>query len=153
MRGTVAGGPSSRSPHPSATAADVMGVALTTVEPNAHLAAAAYLMKHARARALVVVDGEQANRPVGLITDADVCHAVADGKDVNDVRIEDLMTMSPTVIQSGTTIRDAANLMMAGHFRHLPVVDETGLAGMVDIEDICRALLDRPSLESRPPSE
>ena len=151
MRGTVAGGPSSQSPQPSGTAADVMGVALTTVEPYAHVAAAAYLMKHAGARALVVVDGEQANRPVGLITEADVCHAVADGKDVNDVRIEDLMTMSPTVIQSRTTIRDAANLMMAGHFRHLPVVDETGLAGMVDIEDICRTLLDRPSRESRPP--
>lgn len=100
----------------------------------------------------MVVDGEQANRPVGLIAEADVCHAVADGKDVNDVRIKDLMTMGPIVIQSSTTIRDAANIMMAGHFRHLPVVDETGLADMVDIEDICRALLDRPSLESRPPS-
>lgn len=152
MIGSVAGGPSSQSPHPSATAADVMGVALTTVEPNAHLAAAAYLMKHAGARALVVVDGEQTNRPVGLITEADVCHAVADGKAVNDVRIEDLMATSPTVIQSRTTIRDAANLMMAGHFRHLPVVDQTGLAGMVDIEDICRALLDRPSPESWPPT-
>jgi len=33
--------------------------------------------------------------------------------------------------------------MTSGHFRHLPVVDDTGLAGIVDIADVCRALLER----------
>jgi CBS domain-containing protein len=145
--------PSSGSPHAPATAADVMRPALTTVEPDAHLAAAAYLMKHARTTSLVVVDDEQAKRPVGLITEADVAHAVADGKDVNDVRIRDLMTMSPTVINATTTIRDAARSMVAGHFRHLPVVDGDGVVGMVDIADVCRALLDPSTMESlRPPA-
>ena len=145
--------PSSGSPHAPATAADVMRPALTTVEPDAHLAAAAYLMKHARATSLVVVDDEQAKRPVGLITEADVAHAVADGKDVNDVRIRDLMTMSPTVIKATTTIRDAARSMVAGRFRHLPVVDGDGVVGMVDIADVCRALLDPSTMESvRPPA-
>jgi CBS domain-containing protein len=65
---------------------------LRTVEAGAHLAAAAYLMKHAGATALVVVDGNEPKRPVGLITAADVTRAVADGKNVNDVRIHDLMT-------------------------------------------------------------
>ena len=32
--------------------------------------------------------------------------------------------------------------MMAGHFRHLPVVDDSGLVGIVDIADVSRALLD-----------
>ena len=72
--------PSSRAP---ATAADIMRPALTTVEGQAHLAAAAYLMKHAGATALVVVDDEQAKHPIGLITDADIAEAVADGRDVN----------------------------------------------------------------------
>jgi CBS domain-containing protein len=33
--------------------------------------------------------------------------------------------------------------MMSGHFRHLPVVDDAGLVGIVDIIDVCRALVDR----------
>jgi CBS domain-containing protein len=32
--------------------------------------------------------------------------------------------------------------MTTGHFRHLPVVDDSGLTGIVDIRDVCRALLD-----------
>jgi len=136
----------------SMTAGDVMRPALTTVEPNAHLAAAAYLMRHAHATSLVVVDGDQADRPVGLITEADVVRAVADGKDANDVRIEDLMTTHPTVIPAATPIRNAARSMIAGHFRHLPVVDDTRLVGMVDIGDICAALLDPPAPRSSPPA-
>lgn len=134
--------PSSGAP---TTAADVMQPAVTTVEADAHLGAAAYLMKHAGATALVVVDDEQAKRPVGLITDADIAEAVADGKDVNEVRIHDLMTTHPTVITATTSITDAARSMVSGHYRHLPVVGDAGLIGMVDIEDVCRALLDAPA--------
>jgi predicted transcriptional regulator len=65
---------------------------------------------------------------------------VADGKDVNDVRIRALITAHPTVINAGTSIRDAARSMVTGHFRHLPVVGEAGLIGMVDITDVCAAL-------------
>jgi CBS domain-containing protein len=148
MTGSAAQRPSPQGSQSSVTAADVMRPALTTVEPHAHLAAAAYLMKHAHATSLVVVDGEHASRPVGLITEADVVHAVADGKDVNDVRIEDVMTTGPKVIPATTTIRDAARSMIAGHLHHLPVVDGEGLVGMVDIGDICGALLDPPALAS-----
>jgi CBS domain-containing protein len=122
-----------------------MQQAVTTVEANAHLAAAAYLMKHAEATALVVIDGEQAKRPVGLITDADITQAVADGTDVNEVRIHELMTTNPTVIIATTGIQDAARVMVTGHFRHLPVVGDTGLIGMVDIGDVCRALIEPPT--------
>ncbi len=144
MTGASAQQPSSQPPDTSGTAADVMQPAVTTVEANAHLAAAAYLMKHAGATALVVVDDELANRPVGLITDADIAEAVADGKDVNDVRIHDIMTVHPIVITATTSIRDAARSMVTGHFRHLPVVGDAGLIGMLDIGDVCRALLDSP---------
>jgi CBS domain-containing protein len=117
----------------------------TTVEQQAHLAAAAYLMRHAGATALVVLDDEKTKRPIGLITEADIVHAVADGKDLNDVRIRDVMTERLTFRNATTSIRDAAETMMTGHFRHLPVVDDTGLIGMVGIEDLCRALLFQPS--------
>ena len=54
-------------------------------------------MKRAGATAVVVLDDDHARRPIGVITEADVVQAVADGKDVNDVRIRHLMTNSPTV--------------------------------------------------------
>jgi CBS domain-containing protein len=43
------------------------------------VAAAAYLMKHAGTTALIVVDA-QTGQPAGIITEADVAHAIADGK-------------------------------------------------------------------------
>ena len=64
-----------------ATAADIMRPPLTTVEQADHVAAAAYLMKHAGTTALMVLDAR--TEPAGIITEADIAHAVADGKDVN----------------------------------------------------------------------
>jgi CBS domain-containing protein len=121
---------------------------LTTVEQDDHAAAAAYVMKHAGATALVVVD-EWTGQPLGIITEADIAHAVADGKDLGSVRIHDLMTTHPTVINTTTSVQDAAKTMTSGHFRHLPVVGDAGLVGMVDIVDVCRVLID--SVISRQP--
>jgi CBS domain-containing protein len=104
------------------------------------VAAAAYLMEHAGATALVIVD-PRTGRPAGIITETDITHAVADGKNLNDVRIHDLMTAGPVVIDKTTTILAAARTMTGGRFRHLPVVSDDGLVGMVDITDVCRALL------------
>src|SRR5580704_13632744 len=124
-----------------ATAGDIMRPPLTTVEQADHVAAAAYLMKHAGTTALMVLDA-RTGQPAGIITEADIAHAVADGKDVNSTRISELMTTSPIVITTTTSVRDAAKLMTGGHFRHLPVVGDAGLAGIIDITDVCRALLE-----------
>ncbi len=124
-----------------ATAADIMRPPLTTAEKNDHVAAAAYLMKHAGVTALVVLDA-QVGQPIGIITEADIAHAVADGKDVNSTRISALMTARPTVIGTTTSVRAAADVMTSGHFRHLPVMGDAGLVGIVDITDVCRALLE-----------
>ena len=124
-----------------ATVGDVMRPPLTTVDQNDHVAAAAYLMRHAGATALVVLDG-QSNRPLGIITEADIVHTVADGRDVNEVRIRDVMTTGPTMVTADTGIPEAAKTMTTGHFRHLPVVGDGGLTGIVDIRDVCQALLD-----------
>jgi CBS domain-containing protein len=140
--------PSSWRSQTAATVAGIMRPSLTTVEPNDHVAAAAYLMKHAGATALVIVDA-QTGQPVGIITETDITHAVADGKDLNEVRIHDLMTAGPVVIDATTSIRAAAQTMTEARLRHLPVVSESGLVGVVDITDVCRALLD-PDLSRLP---
>jgi CBS domain-containing protein len=138
---TAAPAQTSSSPPAEGTVAQVMRPALTTAELRDHVAAAAYLMKHAGTTALVVLDA-QTGQLAGILTDTDVAHVVADGKDANDVRILAAMTPDPTVVHATSSIRQAAELMMAGHFRHLPVVDDSGLVGIVDIADVSRALLD-----------
>jgi IMP dehydrogenase len=123
----------------AATVADIMRPPLATVTQYDHVAAAAYLMKHTGTTALMVVDA-QAGQPAGIITETDVAHAIADGKDANDVRVKAVMTTRPAILTT-TTIRDAATTMTARHFRHLPVTGDAGLLGVADITDVCRALL------------
>jgi CBS domain-containing protein len=135
---------------PLATVADIMRPPVTTVDQNDHVGAAAYLMKRADATALIVTQA-QSGQPVGIITDADISHAVADGKNPNDVRIYQQMTARPTVVNTTTSIRDAAKVMTSGRFRHLPVMGDTGLVGIVDITDVCRALLEADA--SGPPAD
>src|ERR1700735_3361768 len=93
-----------------ATAADVMRPPLTTVEQQAHVAAAGYLMKHAGAAGLLVLAAET-GQPAGIITQADIARAVADEKDVNSVRIYEQMTPRPTVITTTTSVREAAAVL------------------------------------------
>lgn len=119
-----------------------MQPALSTVEPNDHVAAAAYLMRQAGATALVVVDDEQAKRPIGLITEADIVEAVAADKDLHDLKIRALMTSAPVVVTAGTSLYEAARSMVTRHFRHLPVVADSSLIGMVGIGEVCQAMLD-----------
>ena len=143
------------SARPLVTVADIMHPPVTTVVQNDHVAAAAYLMKRADATALIVTQA-QTGEPIGIITDADVSHAVADGKNPNDVRIHQLMTARPTVVNTTTSVRDAAEVMTSGHFRHLPVIGNAGLVGIVDITDVCRALLDiseAAAATEEPPSD
>jgi CBS domain-containing protein len=129
------------SSHPraaAATVADVMRTPLTTVGQHDHAAAAVYLMKHAGTAALLVVNA-QTGQPAGVITQADVARAIADGKDVNDVWVDAVTTTRPALITT-TSIRDAAEMMTTRHFRHLPVGGDAGLLGVVDVIDVCQAL-------------
>ena len=123
----------------AATVADLIRPPLTTVNRHDHVAAAAYLMKHAGATTLLVTDA-QTGRPTGIITQADIARAIADGKDTNDTWVDAVMTTRPAITTT-TSIRDAATIMTTRHCRHLPVAGDAGLLGMVDIIDVCRALI------------
>ena len=134
--------PAQKSPfHPRAavaTVTDVIRAPLTTVNQYDHVAAAAYLMKHAGTTALMVVNA-QTGQPAGIITEADVARAIADGKDLNDIRVHAVMITRPAITTT-TSIRDAAEIMTTTHFRHLPAAGDAGLLGVIDITDVCRAL-------------
>ena len=131
--------------HRTITAADVMQPVPTTVEPEAHLAAAAYLMRQAGASALVVLRDERTRTPVGIVTDTDVAHAVADGRSVEETRVRDVLQDELITVRPDVPVVEAAERMVRAGVRHLPVADEGGLLGMLDISTACRALLDTSS--------
>jgi CBS domain-containing protein len=89
-----------------------------------------------------MVGDARTGQPVGIITKADIARAIADGKDVNDVWVDAVMTTRPP-LTAMTSIRDAAKIMTARHYRHLPVTGDAGLIGVVDITDVCRELYRR----------
>ena len=130
---------SSRSRAAAAIVADVMRPPMTTVGHHDHAAAAAYLMKHAGTTALVVVNPQTGQR-VGIVTEADVAQAIADGRDINEAWVDAVMTTRPAVT-TATSIRHAAKIMTTRHLRHLPVAGDAGLLGVVDLVDVCRALI------------
>ena len=142
MKQNMPGAPAQKSPFQpraaAATVTDVMRPPLTTAGQYDHVAAAAYLMKHAGTTALMVVNA-QTGQPAGIITQADVARATAHGKDLNDIRVHAVMTTRPAV-NTKTSIRDAATIMTTRRFRHLPVTGGAGLLGVIDITDVCRAL-------------
>ena len=135
-------GESTRAQHDVLTVGQVMRPPATTVETRAHVAAAAYLMKRSRDTALVVVSNDSIRSPLGIITDADVSQAVADGRDLEQVRVGDLIKgRDPVTVGPDTPIEAALRLMLDTVHHHLVVVENAGCVGIVDMTDLCRALL------------
>ena len=135
----------SSSPAPTSlqqtTVGDVMRPATTTVETDAHLASVAYLMKRAGDSALVVAPEDGVGGPVAVITDAHIAQAVADGRNLDETRINSLGLPRPACVDPSTPVTEAAERMLAERVDHLPVVSEDRVLGLVDLTAICRTLL------------
>jgi CBS domain-containing protein len=118
--------------------ADHMTRALLSLGANATLGEAAAKMAERGVGAVVVLEGE---RIVAILTERDVLKAVAAGQDGN-ASVTDWMTRHPDTIEPGDTTDHAASLMIHGGFRHLPVVEEGKVVGIVSIRDLMRVALD-----------
>jgi CBS domain-containing protein len=130
-----------RSSNLAPTVAEVMRPATTTVESGAHLAGAAYLMKHSGDTALVITTSDAHPRPIAVLTDTDISQAVADGRNLEETRISDLPPRDPVVVDPGTDVLSAARTMLLHRIHHLPVVENGRLVGIVDMADVCRPLV------------
>lgn len=111
---------------------------LLTVPADATLGEAAAKMAERAVGAVVVLDGE---RIAAILTERDVMRAVAAGKD-GSAPVSEWMTRHPDTIEPADTTDHAASLMIHGGFRHLPVVDEGKVVGIVSIRDLMRVALD-----------
>ncbi len=111
----------------------------TTIEPDAHLAAAAYLIEHFH-DSLVVVTGDT-HEPVAVITDAEITRAIAHGRSLENTRISQFVAANPVTVQADVVAEDAARLMLSQGVQHLPVVEGRRLVGMVELADLCRVII------------
>jgi CBS domain-containing protein len=95
-----------------------------------------------RIGAVLVLD--DAGGLAGIVSERDVVKALAaKGTELHTLEARDVMTANVTTVAPGTTINAAMELMDRGYFRHLPVVDEGALVGIISVRDVVRARIDR----------
>ncbi len=111
---------------------------LLDVTPATTLADAAKKMSGGRVGAVIVLED---GGLLGILTERDVLRAVGEGR-VEGSTVADWMTSDPETIEPTESTDMAATLMIHGGFRHLPVVEEGRVVGIVSIRDLMRVVLD-----------
>jgi CBS domain-containing protein len=111
---------------------------LLAVDPETRLDEAARRMASRGVGAVLVLSGD---RLAGILTERDLLKAVAGGYKP-DACVADWMTRHPETIESSDSTDHAAALMIHGGFRHLPVVDEGRVVGILSIRDLMRVALE-----------
>ncbi len=126
-------------------AGDICTRDVVTVREFDELTAAAQLMRDKHVGYLVVVApmvDESAFKPVGVITDRDIVVAVvAKETDPRSLRVGDLMSRQPVVVDQGASISAALGEMRRIGVRRMPIVGRNGsLVGVLSLDDILGAL-------------
>jgi len=127
------------------------GYVIRSINQDAALADAVRLMVEYGIGSLMVVDAEN---PISIITERDVLGA-ADGQlqDFTAIRVRDVMARQLVTCDSTFDMNEAMDLMTNNvtgrRIRHLPVVDDGKLTGVVSIGDIVHALLKEARFENR----
>jgi signal-transduction protein with cAMP-binding, CBS, and nucleotidyltransferase domain len=115
-----------------------MSTELLTVEPTLPLTEVAKRMVAKDVGAVLVFDDDGL---CGILTERDVLRAVADGLD-DATLARDRMTVHPETLDADDTTEHAAVLMIHGGFRHLPVIEQGEVVGVLSIRDLMRVVLE-----------
>jgi CBS domain-containing protein len=126
---------------------------IATVRMNETVAIAAQLMRASNVSALVVKDvvRTEGNTAVGMFTERDIVRAIADhGAAGINMKISQLISIQQLVsCSSNDTLADVRHLMNKNHIRHLPVIDDYSLCGVISIRDISTAFDDEAMAGAR----
>ncbi len=123
------------------------GYEVVSIEPGADLAAAARLLAERRIGAALVLGADR--RIVGVISERDIVRALAQrGADVLEEPVSRTMTREVETCTERETVAAIMGRMTAGKFRHLPVVEQGRVIGLVSIGDIVKYRLDQMERES-----
>lgn len=109
---------------------------VATVAPDATLASIAATLAEKKIGAVVVVEGGAIR---GIVSERDIVRAVARrGGDVLSKSAREWMTVDVVTCRPEDTINEVMQTMTSGRFRHLPVVENGKLGGIVSIGDVVK---------------
>jgi len=126
----------------------VKGRRLVTVSAKSSIADAIRTMHAEKIGAVLVPDAEGC--PVGIFTERDVVRLHASGdRDFETLAVEARMTCSIVAGRLSMSVDEALGLMTERRFRHLPVVEEGKLLGLVSIGDLVKVKLEETAQEAQ----
>jgi CBS domain-containing protein len=109
---------------------DVMRTDYISVEPTDTLGEVAARMVDARTGSAIVKDY---GRMIGILTERDMLKAMAGRVHTSEARVREWMTPDPITATPETAVDDAAQTMIANGFRHLPVLENGAVVGVVSL--------------------
>jgi CBS domain-containing protein len=113
------------------------GSEVLTIEPTKKLADAARVLAERKIGALVVTGADR--RVVGIVSERDIVQDLAaHGPQSLDLPLTDVMTRKVVTCSEADTVSSVMERMTAGKFRHLPVVDQGRLVGIISIGDVVK---------------
>ncbi|MFB6234309.1 MAG: CBS domain-containing protein [Halopenitus sp.] len=116
------------------TVEDVMSTPLETISKDATVREAAQKMREEDISALVVTTS-----PRAIVSSTDVLDAVADGADVTELLVSDVMTTEVETVAPDLYMEEVAAMMTNYEINHLPVVDDD-YVGMISSTDVTAQL-------------
>jgi CBS domain-containing protein len=115
------------------------GSQVWTIEPQATVYEALKFMAEKEIGALVVVED---GRVVGIFSERDYARKVIlEGKSSKETHVEDIMTNRVITVTPDTTVDACMGLMTDRHIRHLPVIDNSNLVGVISIGDVVKSII------------
>lgn len=116
------------------------GSAIFSIAPDVPVLEAIKHMAEHRIGALVVMRGDQL---VGVISERDYARKVIlQGRSSSQTAVSDIMTSTPLTVGPDTDVFDCMRLCTSSRIRHLPVVDNGKVVGVISIGDLVKAVID-----------
>ncbi len=117
-----------------------------TVDPDSRVADAVRLMSEHRVGSVLVTNAD--NAPVGIFTERDVLNLLAkQGPDISDLVVRDVMTTNLVVAEPEMPLDDTLALITRKRCRHIPVLEQGRVLGIVSIGDLVNAKLQEAEFE------
>lgn len=121
------------------------GHEIWSVAPDAPVFAALELLAEKEIGALLVLEGDDL---VGIVSERDYARKVAlRGKTSAQTEVREIMTADVHVISPTRNLREVMELMTEQRIRHLPVVEEGKLLGLISIGDVVKNIIEQQEFE------
>ncbi|MBV9538577.1 MAG: CBS domain-containing protein [Acidisphaera sp.] len=114
------------------------GFHVAAVGPTVAVSEIARMLTDRRIGAVLVQDA--ADHMLGIVSERDIIHCLsANGARALEMTAGQLMTRALKTVTPQTTVREAMTIMTAARIRHLPVLDDGELVGIISIGDVVKA--------------